>query len=32
MEGFDFIYLLANMGKCQVTMLNESRKYFLKNV
>lgn len=32
MEEFDFIYLLANMGTCQVTVLNGSSKCFLKNV
>lgn len=30
--GLDVIYLLANTGKCQVTLLNESSKRLLKNV
>lgn len=32
MEEFDVIYLLANMGTCQVTGLNGSSKRFLRNV
>lgn len=30
--GLDVIYLLANTGKCQVTLLNESSERLLKNV